>query len=294
VKPRIFIGSSGSAKGYASAIHAGLAAVAECTVWTDGAFALSTSTIAGLLKNLRDSDFGIFVFAPDDTATIKGELLNVPRDNVVYEAGLFSGYLCPERSFIVVPQTVIVRVPTDLLGMTLGFYEDDRTDGNDEAAVATFCSRVQRQIAPQGLFKGAASEELRELAVRFECCQSWMADEVQRVAMKKTISAQIETFCKNHPLNKHRLLVQRRTGYYLALLASIRFNPEPRDWELILALEIKQIPAGFAYFKVIEAIEELKNRKCATPHQLKQLHAWVDDLPDARKHIASRIDALMK
>ena len=48
------------------------------------------------------------------------------------------------------------------------------------------------------------------------------------------------------------------------------------------------------YIKVIEAIEELKNRKRATPHQLKQLHAWVNDLPDARKHIAARIDALLK
>ncbi len=178
--------------------------------------------------------------------------------------------------------------------MTLGFYEDDRTDGNDEAAVATFCSKVQKQIASQGLSKGAAIEELRELAVRFECCQSWMKDEDQRVAMKKTVSAQIEDFSRNHPLNKHRLLVQHRTGYYLALLVSIRFNPEPRDWELILALDTKQLPAGFAYFKVIEAIEELKNRKRVTPHQLKQLHAWVNDLPEARKHISARIDALLK
>jgi len=88
--------------------------VAECTVWTEGAFDISASTLAGLIKNLRDSDFGIFVFAPDDDATVKGELLKVPRDNVVYEAGLFSGYLCPERCFIVVPETVRVHVPTDL------------------------------------------------------------------------------------------------------------------------------------------------------------------------------------
>jgi predicted nucleotide-binding protein len=149
MKPRIFIGSSASARGYASAIHARLAEVAECTVWTDGAFALSSSTMDGLLRNLRNSDFGIFVFAPDDTAKIKGQLLNVPRDNVVYEAGLFSGYLRPERCFIVVPETVEVHVPTDLLGMTLGFYEDNRTDGNDEAAVATFCLRVKKQISSQ-------------------------------------------------------------------------------------------------------------------------------------------------
>jgi hypothetical protein len=116
----------------------------------------------------------------------------------------------------------------------------------------------------------------------------------KRVAMKKTISAQIEGFCKNHPLNKHRLLVQQRTGYYLALLAAIRFSPEPRDWELILALDSKQLPAGFAYFKLIEAVEELKRGKKVTPNQLKQLHDWVNGLPDARKHIAARIDALLK
>jgi len=95
MKPRIFIGSSANSERIATAIHARLQHVAECTVWTDGAFDLSTSTVVGLTKNLRDSDFGIFVFAADDDARIKGELLKVARDNVVYEAGLFSGYLCP-------------------------------------------------------------------------------------------------------------------------------------------------------------------------------------------------------
>jgi predicted nucleotide-binding protein len=64
--PRIFIGSSKAASNYAGARHDGLVENAECTVWTEGAFDLSQSTIEGLMKNLRDSDFGIFVFAPDD------------------------------------------------------------------------------------------------------------------------------------------------------------------------------------------------------------------------------------
>lgn len=92
MKPRIFIGSSGDAKDYAAAIHASLMRVAECTVWTEGAFGLSRSTLDGLQRHLHNSDFGIFVFALDDTATIKGDFLKVTRDNVVYEAGLFGGY----------------------------------------------------------------------------------------------------------------------------------------------------------------------------------------------------------
>jgi len=65
--------------------------------------------------------------------------------------------------------------------------------------------------------------------------------------------------------NRHRLLVQHRTGYYLALLAAIRFKPEPHDWELILAFDSKQLPAGFAYFKLIEAVEESQARQESHP-----------------------------
>src|SRR5690242_14133934 len=114
MKPRVFIGSSSGTEKIAVAMHDRLAQACECTVWTAGAFGLSSSTAADLEKNLHDSDFGIFVFGPDDIATIKGELLTVPRDNVVFEAGLFSGYLCPERCLIAVPRKVQVRVPTDL------------------------------------------------------------------------------------------------------------------------------------------------------------------------------------
>jgi hypothetical protein len=294
VKPRIFIGSSGSSRNFAEAIHARLEDVAECTVWTAGAFALSKSTRAGLLDNLHDSDFGIFVFAADDDAIIKGKLLKVPRDNVVYEAGLFSGYLCPERCFIAVPKSVEVHVPTDLAGMTRGFYDDTRTDGNDDSAVLTFSNQVKKQVQLAGLFKGASSEELRELVVRFECCQSWIEDEKKRVATKKDISAKIENFCKYHQLNKHRLLAQRRTGYYLALVASIRSKPEGRDWELILKIDPRHFPPGFAYFKLVEAIEALKTNGKVTAAQLKQLRDWINGLPDARTHISSRIDDLMK
>jgi hypothetical protein len=189
---------------------------------------------------------------------------------------------------------VEVHIPTDLLGMTLGFYEDARSDGNDEAAVATFCSKVKKQVQNESFYKGGSGEELRELVVRFDCCQSWIAEESKRVATKKEISSKIEDFCRNHPLNKHRLLLQKRTGYYLALLAAIRSHPEDRDWELILRIDPKQFPPGFAYFKLVEAIEALKTSGKVTADQLKQLHDWVNGLPNARKHIADRLDALLK
>ena len=87
--------------------------------------------------------------------------------------------------------------------------------------------------------------------------------------------------------------MQRRTGYYLALFAAICFRPDDRDWELILKLAPDRIPPGFAYYKLIEAIEAIKASGNATPAQLKELHDWATALPDAKKEIASRIDALL-
>jgi predicted nucleotide-binding protein len=74
VNPKIFIGSSSEALQFARAIHAELQDVAECTVWKDGAFGLSAQTVESLVKNLRESDFGIFVFSADDIVTIRGDL----------------------------------------------------------------------------------------------------------------------------------------------------------------------------------------------------------------------------
>ena len=257
VKPRIFIGSSGGSERYASAIHSYLRPVAECTVWTEGAFGLATSTIAGLKKNLRDSDFGIFVFAPDDVADIKGRMLKVPRDNVVYEAGLFSGYLCPERCFIVVPETVQVHLPTDLLGITVGFYEDIRSDDNHIAAVGTFCADVKREIASQGLFDGLSIEALRELNTKFECCD-WITDEATRVQKKKEVASEIDRFCRDHPVNKHRLLARHRSGHYMALLSAVRNRPERGDCALLVQMRTDKLPPGFAYYRILDAAESIK------------------------------------
>ena len=178
--------------------------------------------------------------------------------------------------------------------MTLGFYNDTRTDNDYDLAVLTFSNQVKKQVGRDGLFKGASSEELRDLVVRFECCQSWIEDEVKRVATKRQISGDIDAFCKHHILNKHRLLVQERTGYYLALLASIRFRPDDRDWELILKMKPNKLPPGFAYFKLLEAVEAIKADGKATDRQLEQLHDWLKALPDASKPIEDRINALTK
>jgi hypothetical protein len=94
--------------------------------------------------------------------------------------------------------------------------------------------------------------------------------------------------------DKHRLVVQERTGYYLALLATIRFRPEDTDWELILKMKPHKLPPGFTYFKLIEAVEALKADGKATASQFQQLHDWLKALPKSTNYIGDRINAIIK
>jgi predicted nucleotide-binding protein len=119
MKPKVFIGSSLEAKPVADAIDANLQHEAFPKVWTSGVFGLSESTLSSLMREVRESDFAIFVFGTDDISVIRGELLTVPRDNVVYELGLFSGALEPARCFFLAPSDVEIHLPSDLAGSSM-------------------------------------------------------------------------------------------------------------------------------------------------------------------------------
>jgi hypothetical protein len=146
MKPKLFIGSSTEGRQVADAIHVELQSEAECIVWTQGVFGLSESNVQSLMKQVHTSEFGFFVFSPDDAVRIRGRLFSAPRDNVVYELGLFSGALGPERCFFATPESTDIHLPTDLLGMTAGWYETERRDKNMQAAVGPFCTKVRNKI----------------------------------------------------------------------------------------------------------------------------------------------------
>ena len=130
-RPRIFLGSSGKQEKLLQALTRGLEAVAHVVPWTTS-FNPGTTTLERLLELTREVDFAAFVFAQDDwTATSppaspasEGGQAS-PRDNVVFEAGLFGGALGMRRTFIL--HASGAKLPSDLLGLTCVRYDGATT-----------------------------------------------------------------------------------------------------------------------------------------------------------------------
>lgn len=149
-KPRLFIGSSVEGLNIAYAIQENLSYTAEVTVWNQGVFNLSDTTIESLMVVLENTDFGVFVFTPDDITTIRGKKNATVRDNVLFELGLFIGKIGRKRSFIVMPDNTNFHLPTDLLGITPGKYEINRSDGNHKAATGSLSNKIREAIGKLG------------------------------------------------------------------------------------------------------------------------------------------------
>jgi Predicted nucleotide-binding protein containing TIR-like domain len=121
-KPRIFLGSSGKQAKLLEAITPGLEDVADVEPWTT-TFNPGRSTLDQLVELSQEVDFAAFVFAEDDwTTTDASQSAQAsPRDNVVFEAGLFGGALGIRRTFIIHANGA--KLPSDLLGLTSVRYD---------------------------------------------------------------------------------------------------------------------------------------------------------------------------
>jgi hypothetical protein len=132
------------------ALTRGLSDIARVEPWTTS-FNPGTSTLERLIELTREVDFAAFVFAQDDwTASNPSSSSDLgagqasPRDNVVFEAGLFGGVLGMRRTFILHANGA--KLPSDLLGLTCVRYAGSMTS----AEMRSINQKVRRAIENEG------------------------------------------------------------------------------------------------------------------------------------------------
>ncbi|MDA1273626.1 MAG: nucleotide-binding protein [Verrucomicrobia bacterium] len=146
---RVFIGSSKESLPAAEAVKASLAQVAEPTIWSQGVFGPDKFTLEALEDQAQNVDFAIMVFGPDDVIFSRGKRFDCPRDNVIFELGLFMGALGSKRAFVVSPSGKKLKVPSDLLGRNSVQYSLTPTRSLSET-IDVACEDLRKVIQNNG------------------------------------------------------------------------------------------------------------------------------------------------
>ena len=143
-KPKVFLGSSTEGLDVAKAIQSNLLEEYEVTLWKNDVFAIGETIIEALQNTLKDYDFGIFVFTPDDKVTYREGDYYIARDNVIFELGLFVGKLGFRNTFVVHPKNIKLKFPSDLTGVVTAKF--DPSMSKLDTAISGACTRISKAI----------------------------------------------------------------------------------------------------------------------------------------------------
>lgn len=147
-KPKIFVGSSKESVQTAILIQSDLRSDNEVHVWTQTAFGLGSTTIESLESAVEEYQFAIFVMTRDDSCTSRDVTFAVPRDNVVFEAGLFIGRLGRNKTFLVTANnsegSIKLKLPSDLHGVMTARFDPEAS--NLSAELGPVCQLIRDSI----------------------------------------------------------------------------------------------------------------------------------------------------
>lgn len=156
-KSRVFIGSSTEGLKIAEYVQARLSESADVTIWNQGVFEAGDSYLGSLLKAATEFDFAILVLTKDDVLQTRGTSQEAPRDNVMFELGLFLGALGRSRTFFLHDKNSPPKIASDLAGI-VGVTYSAREDGNYKAAVTPACLEISGRIDELGPIRSTQSE----------------------------------------------------------------------------------------------------------------------------------------
>lgn len=122
---KIFIGSSSEELTLAELAKTQLSTDFDVTIWNDNlwdtaVFRLNQNFLSDLLKASLQFDFGILLGTTDDRVEYRGKEALQPRDNVLFELGLFIGRLGISKCAFVIDKEI--KFPSDFQGITLARF----------------------------------------------------------------------------------------------------------------------------------------------------------------------------
>jgi hypothetical protein len=136
MKRKLFIGSSTKGLPIAKKVKAKIDS--ECgdwihtDIWDEGSvFTLNKDALDSLIKASRKFDYGILVATKDDKLETKKIIKAIPRDNVMFEMGMFLGSLGLSRAFLLVEKAN--KLPTDYNGVTVPYFQRKKKGSLEEA-----------------------------------------------------------------------------------------------------------------------------------------------------------------
>jgi predicted nucleotide-binding protein len=141
----VFLGSSSESLDIAMKMHALLAhGPYTIRLWKIGVFEPSNYPLEDLLLQTKKCDFALLVVSNDDMVTSRKILKTAPRDNIVFETGLFMGSIGRERTIMVKPKGIDIKIPSDLMGITMFEFDISNLDDSLSCTCKIFSEYTDR------------------------------------------------------------------------------------------------------------------------------------------------------
>jgi hypothetical protein len=167
-KPSMFIGSSSEGIEFARAVRFLLTSDVEATLWNEGFFRPGNTFIETLVSALPRFDFAVMILTPDDLVTSRSVETLGPRDNVIFELGLFMGRLGRSRTFLLHQSNTAIKIPSDLAGVTTTTYEWPREDRSHQSAVGPACDSIRAVVRDLGVSEAKTAAAINSISSRQE------------------------------------------------------------------------------------------------------------------------------
>lgn len=118
-------------------------------IWNEGCFKVSNYTLQDLEVAVDNSDFAIAIAHADDITESRDAKWPAPRDNVIFELGLFMGRLGRTRAILMEPRDQDIKLPSDLAGVTAIPYRFEK-GGENQRLMGPACNKLRDHINDLG------------------------------------------------------------------------------------------------------------------------------------------------